>query len=98
MKTAIQPWNTMLRREPCLDLLVHEDRCCVQTYTAEVLRGFAVGVSDPELREKLFGPRWVQYQHESEKRSWSRWKRLIHRLQRCPICKPPKKQDKPDAP
>jgi len=47
-----------------------------------------MGVSDPELREKLFGRRWQQLQHESEKQSWPRWKRFIHRLQRCPICKP----------
>jgi hypothetical protein len=52
-----------------------------------------MGVSDPELREKLFGPRWVQLQHESEKQRWPRWKRLIHRLQRCPICKPSKKEE-----
>ena len=51
-----------------------------------------MGVSDPELRQKLFGPRLAQLQHESEKRSWPRWKQLIHRLQRCPICKPQKKE------
>jgi hypothetical protein len=44
-----------------------------------------MGVSDPEIRKKVFGPRW---QHEIEKQGWPLWKRLIHRLQRCPICRP----------
>jgi hypothetical protein len=50
-----------------------------------------VGVSDPELRKKLFGQNWARLQHESEKKNWSLWKRLLHRLQPCPICKPEKK-------
>src|ERR1044072_9974967 len=50
-----------------------------------------MGVSDPELRERLSGPRLRQYQHECEKQSWPLWKRLLHRLQRCPICGPEKK-------
>lgn len=53
-----------------------------------------MGVSDPEIRRKVFGPRWVQAQHESEKRDWPLWKRLIHRFQRCPICKPVPEQDR----
>jgi hypothetical protein len=52
----------------------------------------AVGVSDPELRKKLFGPKLVQFDHEQEKRSWPRWKRLMHRLRPCPICKPKKNE------
>lgn len=48
-----------------------------------------MGVSDPEVQKKVFGPRW---QHEAEKQSWPFWKRLVHRLQRCPICRP-KTQD-----
>jgi len=44
-----------------------------------------VGVSDPEIQKKVFGPRW---QHEVAKQGWPLWKRLVHRLQRCPICKP----------
>jgi hypothetical protein len=60
----------------------------------EYTTGLQYGVSDPELRKKLFGPRWVQYEHESEKRSWPWWKRVIHRLQRCPICKPEKEKEK----
>jgi hypothetical protein len=44
-----------------------------------------MGVSDPEIQKKVFGPRW---QHEIEKQSWPLWKKLLHRLQRCPICKP----------
>jgi hypothetical protein len=51
-------------------------------------------VSDPELRKKLFGRRWLQHEHESEKQSWPWWKRMIHRLQRCPICKPEKEKGK----
>lgn len=43
----------------------------------------SMGVSDPEIQKKVFGPRW---QHEVEKQSWPLWKRLIHRLQRCPLC------------
>jgi hypothetical protein len=52
---------------------------------------FIVGFSDPEIQKKVFGPRW---QHEVERQSWPLWKRLLHRLQRCPICKP--KADTPD--
>jgi len=44
-----------------------------------------MGVSDPEIRKKVFGPRW---QHEIERQSWPLWKRLIHRFQRCPVCRP----------
>ena len=51
-----------------------------------------MGVSDPELRQKLFGPKLIQFQHEAEKRTWPRWKQLIHRLQACPICKPKKNE------
>lgn len=50
-----------------------------------------MGVSDPEIQKKVFGPRW---QHEIEKQSWPLWKKLIHRLQRCPICKPAKQAQK----
>jgi hypothetical protein len=49
-----------------------------------------MGVSDPEVQKRVFGPRW---KHEVEKQGWSRWKRFVHRLQRCPICKP-KTQEK----
>jgi len=42
-------------------------------------------VSDPEIQKKIFGPRW---QHEVDKQAWPLWKRLIHRLQGCTICKP----------
>jgi hypothetical protein len=44
-----------------------------------------MGISDPEFQKKVFGPRW---QHELEKQNWPVWKRLTHRLERCPICKP----------
>ena len=49
-----------------------------------------MGMSDPEARKKLSDARWLQYKHESEKQSWPFWKRLIHRFQRCPLCKPDK--------
>lgn len=49
-----------------------------------------MGMSDPEVRKKFSEPRWIQYQHESEKQSWPWWKRLLHRLQSCPLCKPEK--------
>lgn len=49
------------------------------------LGGRTMGVSDPEIRKKLFGPRW---QHEIEKQGWPLWKRLIYRLQRRPLCRP----------
>jgi len=41
-----------------------------------------------EALEKLSEAMWIQYRHESEKRIWPMWKRLIHRLLRCPICRP----------
>ncbi len=44
-----------------------------------------MGISDPETQKRVFGPRW---KHELEKQNWSLWKRLIHRLKPCPICKP----------
>jgi hypothetical protein len=53
----------------------------------------SMGISNPEIQKKVFGPRW---QHETEKQSWPRWKKLIHRLQRCPICKPSKQTQKTD--
>jgi len=56
-----------------------------------------MGVSDPELRKKLFGQNWDRLQHESEKKTWPRWKRLLHRLQPCPVCKPKKKSEQTEA-
>jgi len=44
-----------------------------------------MGISNPEIQKKVFGPRW---QHEIDKQGWPLWKKLIHHLQRCPICKP----------
>ena len=38
-----------------------------------------MGVSDPEIQKKVFGPRWL---HEVEKQSWPLWKRLLHRFQK----------------
>jgi len=55
-----------------------------------------MGVSDPELREKIFGTRWPEVQHELEKQGWPVWKRLIHRLQNCPICKAAPKNGQKD--
>lgn len=49
-----------------------------------------MGMSDPESRKKLSDARWVQFKHQSDKKSWPWWKQLIHRFQRCPICKPEK--------
>lgn len=49
-----------------------------------------MGMSDPEVREKFSEPRWLQFKHETEKQSWPFLRRLIHRFQRCPICKPKK--------
>jgi hypothetical protein len=49
-----------------------------------------MGVSDPEIRKKLSDARFVQYKHESDRRNWPWWKRLIHRLQPCSICRPEK--------
>jgi hypothetical protein len=53
----------------------------------EDIRGRSMGVSDPEVRKKLSEPRWLHFKHESEKKSWPWWRRLMHRLQRCPACK-----------
>jgi hypothetical protein len=44
-----------------------------------------MGISNPEIQKKVFGPRW---EHEIEKQGCPFWKRLMHRLQDCPICKP----------
>lgn len=41
-----------------------------------------------EFLEKLSEARWIEYRHESEKQNWPMWKRLIHRLSHCPICRP----------
>jgi hypothetical protein len=49
-----------------------------------------MGMSDPEVREKFSEPRWRQFKHETEKQSWPFLRRLIHRFERCPICKPKK--------
>ena len=38
-------------------------------------------------------PRWLQYKHEDEKQSWPWWKRLIHRFERCPICRQKKRKN-----
>jgi hypothetical protein len=46
---------------------------------------WTMGISNPEIQKKVFGPRW---EHEMEKQGWPFWKRLMHRLQNCPICKP----------
>jgi hypothetical protein len=46
-----------------------------------------MGVSDPEVQKKVFGPRW---QHEVDKPGWLFWKRRVHCLQGCPICEPKK--------
>jgi hypothetical protein len=44
-----------------------------------------MGISNPEIRKKVFGPRW---EHKIEKQGSPFWKRLMHRLQGCPICEP----------
>ncbi len=49
-----------------------------------------MGVSDPEIRKKLSDPRWAQFKHESEKEKWPWWKRLMHRFEKCPTCRPEK--------
>ena len=47
-----------------------------------------MGVSDPDVRNKLSEARWQQYKHETDKQRWFWLRRAIHRLQRCPICRP----------
>lgn len=47
-----------------------------------------MGVSDPEIRKRISEDRWLQYQHLCDKQKWPLWKRLIHRLRRCPLCRP----------
>lgn len=41
-----------------------------------------------EVLQRLSEARWLQFRHEYEKRGWPLWKQLIHRLARCPICRP----------
>jgi hypothetical protein len=53
-----------------------------------------MGVSDPEVRKKITEARWLQFQHLSETQGWPWWKRLIHRLGGCPICRPEKAKEK----
>jgi hypothetical protein len=43
---------------------------------------------EAEALQKLSKARWPQFQHEFEKRRWPSWRRLLHRLKRCPICAP----------
>jgi hypothetical protein len=47
-----------------------------------------MGISDPDFRKKLAEARRVQYKHLSEKQKWHWWRRMLHRLQQCPICRP----------
>jgi len=53
----------------------------------------SMGISDPDVRKKLSEARYLQYKHLSEPQKWHWWRRLFHRFQRCPICKPEKAQD-----
>src|SRR5665811_897073 len=41
-------------------------------------RSKTMGISNPEIQKKAFGPSW---EHEIEKQGWPFWKRLMHRLQ-----------------
>jgi hypothetical protein len=34
-----------------------------------------MGISNPEIQKKVFGPKW---EHEIEKQGWPFWKRLMH--------------------
>ena len=52
-------------------------------------------ISDPDFRTKLAEARWLQYKHVFEKQKWHWWRRLFHRLQRCPICRPEAVNDNP---
>jgi hypothetical protein len=45
-----------------------------------------------EVLRKLSEARWTQCRHESEIQSWPVWKRVIHRLIDCPICRPEGRQ------
>lgn len=47
-----------------------------------------MGVSDPEIRKRISEDRWLQLQHLCEKQNWPWWKRLMHRLKSCPLCRP----------
>jgi len=52
-----------------------------------------MGISDPDVRKKLTEARYLQYKHLSETQKWHWWRRLFHRLQPCPICRPEKAKD-----
>jgi hypothetical protein len=41
-----------------------------------------------EVLQKVSEAWRLQVRHESEKRRWSWLRRLIHCLERCPICRP----------
>jgi hypothetical protein len=77
--------------EPVLD--ESGSSCLKRTKEQKNRRGvlsMSMGMSDPEARKKLSDARWLQHKHESEKQSWPFWKRLIHRFQNCPLCRPEK--------
>ena len=63
----------------------HTGAAAFLEFQASKRRSKTMGISNPEIQKKVFGPRW---EHEIEKQSWPFWKRLMHRLQHCPICKP----------
>jgi hypothetical protein len=49
-----------------------------------------MGLSDPEIRKRLSDATWLPIKHQSDKKKWPWWKRLAHRFEPCPICKPGK--------
>ena len=52
-----------------------------------------MGLSDPEVRKRLSEPRLQQFQHEEDKKKWPWWRRLMHRFQYCPACRPEKMKE-----
>ena len=47
----------------------------------------SMGISGSDFRKKFAEARWLPYKHRSERQKWPWWKRLLHRFQRCPICR-----------
>jgi len=47
-------------------------------------------MSDPEVRKKISDARWDHFKHLNDKQAWPWWRKLIHRFENCPICRPEK--------
>jgi len=47
-----------------------------------------MGVSDPEIQKKVFGPRWQDGNTEFEEAKLATRETTHHRFRPCPVCRP----------